>query len=231
MNQVAYKFSEDYVKAAIALSLTILAGRYISKSIIEKKIIKTLTPIIEDMFDEGIVASNKLVKKDIAKLVTKYNIPYKYNKKLLEELNDKSIFNGYYDKKYKDIFTKTEINRIKNVILQSKYGEWDEKKTINTIKKTVKITTNKARLLARNEKARLTTAAKTLYFKKKEVRDEYDLIWRNSGNNIRPDHMAMNGKKADKDGYFYSSSCGRIPGPPFQCSPYNCKCYVELAKK
>ena len=228
--QITQPFEKDFNSAVKELSYMIIGGRIINRTILSKKITKKLTPIIYDMFTTGQVASNKVVKSGVAKLVTQYNVPYKYNKSLFEHMNEHSIFAGYYDKNYKDIFTKTEINRIKKVILTAKYSGWNETKTIQQVRQATNFTVKKARLLARNEKARLQTVAKSLYFNKKEVRNKYNMVWHNSGTNIRPDHAAMAGKVADKDGMFHSKD-GLIPGPPYIFSPYNCKCYVTLETK
>jgi len=221
-------FDSNYEKQAEEISILILRSNNKNRNKIVKKITEVLIPIIDDMFKEGMIVSNQIVKKGVARLVADNKIPFKYNKDLLLKMNDKSIFQGYYDKTYKSLYSKREIDRLKRTILTAKYSGWDEKKTIKEIKSVVKTTTSRARLLARHEKARLTTVAKTIYFESKKIQKEYDMVWHNSGGNVRPDHEAMAGKKADKDGMFYSSKYGLISGPPLG---YNCKCYVTLEKR
>ena len=229
--KVSIDFDKQYSIAAEEIAASILLGRIIDRTLLANKITEKMVPIIDDMFVNGITATNKVVEANIAKLVIDYDMPYKWNKDLLLNLNDKSIFAGYYDKSYKDLFSTSEINKLKNVILSAKYGGWDESKTITAIKNVTNMTSKRALLLARNEDARLTSVANQLYFEKKEVRDSYDLVWFNSGDNIRPSHKAMAGKKANEDGMFESDECGLVPGPPLSCSPYNCKCYSSFVLK
>lgn len=224
-------FTKKYLKTAVDIGIIILGGHLINKKLIEKKVVEYVTPIINDYFQDSIHASNRIVKKEVSKLVSNINIPFKYNKSLLNTINEKSIYTGYYDIDVKSAFSKKEITALKKTILSAKYSNWSEKEMISAIKNVVKVTDNHARIIGRMETARLDSAAKTIYFNDKKVKDEYDLVWYNTGSNIRPDHLAMAGKKADKNGMFYSDTCGLIPPPPFQCSPFNCKCGSKLVKK
>ena len=229
--QLTLDFNKVYKTTAAEITASILLGRTINKVLLEKRIVKKIKPLIDNMFIDGMAASNKVVKIEVAKLVTNYNIPYKYNKDLLLKMNGKSIFTGYFDKHYKGLFTNAEIDKLKRVILSAKYGKWTEMKTLKNLQKITNMTGKRALLLARNETTRLTTVANQLYFQKKEVRNEFDLVWFNSGDNIRPAHREMAGKKADENGMFNSPLCGLVQGPPLSCDPYNCKCFCDFIKK
>lgn len=227
---ITAKFKEAYQQVSEDIGLVVLAGSLVSKKLIEKKVVKVLTPIISDYFNDSIHASNLIVGKEVSKLVDDIGLPFKYNKTFLDKMNEKSIFAGYADNEYKSFFTKREITSLKKVILSAKYSGWDEKQLVAAIKNTVNITNNRALLLARTETTRLDSVAKEIYFGKKKVRDEYELVWIQTTAYER--HKHMNGVVADENGKFYDSKTGGvIPGPPYIFSPWNCKCRVEYRKK
>lgn len=229
--QLTIDFRKEYNDAARDIAAAILMGGVVTNKLIEDRVIKVMTPIINELFISGIAATNQIVKEGVARLVVDHNIPFKYNKDLLIKLNDTSIFTGYYDRTFKGVYSKTEINRLKNTILSAKYGGWSETRTITAIRNTASITAKRAMLLARNETARLTSVTNQIYFSRKVVQNKFDLVWFNTPGNIRPDHAAMAGKKADKNGMFQSAKCGLVPGPPLACDPYNCKCFSQLVDR
>ena len=222
-------FIEAYNEVAIDIGLAILSGSLVSKILIEEKVVKALAPVIEQYFRDGIAASNKLVPAKISKLTDQLGVPFKYNKDVLDKINDKSIWTGYYDKDVKKAFSTVEINKMKSAILGAKYSGMDEKQLISSLKNVVNVTDNKARQIARGMTARLDTVANEIYLSKKKVRDEYELVW--SQNSPYERHKHMNGVVADADGKFLDSKTGtKISGPPYQYSPWNCLCTTYWRK-
>jgi SPP1 gp7 family putative phage head morphogenesis protein len=98
---------------------------------------------------------------------------------------------------------------------------------IEQIRNTVKVSKNRARVIARQETARLQTAAKSIYFNNTKVKKEYDKVWV-SRSDARPSHLYMNNQKADKDGWFTTQDGVKTQGPPLG---FNCRCRVILKKK
>lgn len=232
------KTTSDFIRRLMTISndigLGILFGRLVNKKKIEEKVIKTLTPVFNRYFEKSVSASNKIVKKEVADLVDDYRVPMKYNKDLINKINDVSIFTGYYDNKYKGLYTKSEINRLKKVILSAKYSEWTEEQLVAAIKNTIKTTNNRALLIARTETQRLHETTMKVYYEKKKVSDEYDRVWITKGDGkVRPSHRKMNGKKAEEDGRFLSPDVGYINGPGSGPSEFamGCRCKTELVKK
>jgi len=219
-------FKKAYREAAEDVGLAILFGGLVSKKLIEEKIVKILTPVIEEYFKDSIAATNKIVPAKISKLTDQLGVPFRYTKDLLDKLDDKAIWTGYKDKDVKKLFSTGEISKMKRAILGAKYSGADEKVLISNIKNIVKVTDNKARMIARGMTSQLDTLANEIYLSKKKVRDEYELVW--SQNSAYERHVHMNGRVADADGTFYDSETGsRIPGPPYQSSPYNCICSTK----
>ena len=232
--KVVLDFDKQYIEEANKIASSIIFGRIVSKKILAKMIADAMTPIINDMFDEGIIASNKLVKREIAKLVVDVDVPFKFNKDLIERINEKSIFTGYFDKEYKGIFTKGEIQKLKNTILSAKYSKWDEKQTAAAIKKVTNFSSRRALFLARTETQRLQETAMSVYMEKSAVNKNFDRIWRTQGDGkVRGTHQRMNGLKADSNGQFNSPDVGLVNGPGAGPADFSmgCRCYTEFIKK
>lgn len=193
-----------------------------------KKLEQELNPVIDDMFKDAIVESNLIVKKEVAALANDYNLPIKYNKDLLMTFNtDKSIYTGFYDDVYKSGFKKSEINRLKSTILRAKYSNLSESQLIREIQSTINVSKQRALVIARQETARLDTAAKSIYYNNKKVQEKYDKVWV-SQSDARPSHKAMDGQIADSEGYFTTPDGDKVQGPPLG---FGCRCRVTLEKK
>ena len=226
-------FAEAFLEESLQLGVLGLTMTNNIRKQLEKKLRERLNPIVKNLFTSGFSDSNKIVGKEVSKLVDDIGIPYKYNKDLFTKFNDKnSIFMGYGDKAYKDLFTKREIDAIKRTILSGKYNGWTDKQLQAAIRNTVKITKNRALNLARNESARLGSMAAQMYYEKPAVQKEYDKVYKSeTDGKVRPAHLSFNGKIADKDGYFHSSygSVNQVPNPIG--GHWNCRCEIYLRKK
>lgn len=223
-------FIQSYYNLSVDLGIAILYGKIVTKKLLEKKITDTLIPAINDYFNNGVAAYNKIVPAKISKLTDQLHVPFKYNKTILKEIDDTKIWNGYMDAGVKKQFKATEINKMKSTIIGAKYSGLEEKRLIQGIKNVVNVTDNKARQIARGMTAQMDTVANQIYLGKKKVRDEYELVW--SQNTSYERHAHMNGEVADENGMFYDSKTGsRIPGPPYQSSPWNCLCTEYWRKK
>lgn len=209
-----------------------LSGIFYKKNLnrIQDKLKEKISPIIDDMFKQGMQVSNKIVKQEMANLADDYRLPIKYNKDLLNTFNtDKSIFTGFFDANYKQEFTKGEIDKLKRVILQANYNNSIESEAIKNIQDTIKVSKNRARVIARQESARLDTAAKSIYYDNKKVKDKYNKVWRTVGDsNVRDEHKLMEGQIADQDGWFTLPDGNKVIGPPIG---FGDRCRVQLELK
>ena len=232
--QIATEYNKKWNEAVDVLVASIVYGRYKSKKIIEDKVVAILKPIIDEMFSAGLKDSKKTAKDGINGLIKKYGVDIKYDKNFLSQINEVSIFTGYADKAYKDLYTKSEIEKIKKIILSAKYSGWDEQQTKLAIQKAVKMSNRRALLLARTETQRLSETAKKIYMSNKKVADKYVRVWKTRGDNkVRPSHRRMDGKEADSNGQFHSPDVGLINGPgagPTEFS-INCRCKTILKQK
>lgn len=220
-------FIQSYEESALELSSIIMFAKRDIKRQLNERAAELLVPIIDDYFKEGIAASNQIVKSNISRLADDINIPFKYNKDLILTYNtDKSIFTGYYDKQTKSLFARGEIDKLKRTILSGKYGNWTDDEMVTAIRKTVNTTKNRALVIARQETARLDTAAKQIYYNNNRVKKEYELKWV-ARSDARPTHKEYDGKIADEDGYFDGPE-GRVTGPPIG---WSCRCRIELVRK
>lgn len=227
---ITIDFAQEYYQMAKDLGIAILYGSLVTKKLLENKIVKTLTPIIDDYFSSGIRVYNKLVPAEISKLTDELHVPFKYNKSILDKIDDKSIWTGYKDNGIKKQFKTTEINKMKSAIIGAKYSNMEEKQLIASIKNVVNVTDKKARQIARGMTARLSTVANDIYYSKKKVKDEYELVW--SQNSSYERHAHMNGVVADENGKFLDPKTGNlIPGPPYIYSAWNCLCTEYWRKR
>lgn len=178
------------------------------------------------LFREGKKESLKVLENNVISFVRDYDLPIKYNKNLIDQINDISVFQGYYDKKYKKLFTEGTVDKLKRTILQGKYSDLSENQMIQNIMQVTKTTKRRAQLLARTETSRLRETSARIYFQK--LKDTYDMVWKHGHSKVpRPDHVDMEGKKADDDGLFDFPGKGKVT-PGFE---FNCTCYSEFVKK
>ena len=221
-------FVKDYTEEAYLIGKVIKAAKRDVRRQLDEQAAKRLEPIVSKLFTDGIKESNTLVKKDVAKLGDLLSMPFKYNKDIIETFNKESVFQGFYDKKYKDLYTKREIDALKRTILRGKYANWSDKQLAAEIRKTINTSKNRALVTARNETARLETAVVDHFYQQKKVQDKYDKVWVTKGDsNVRPEHQAANGQIADKDGYFTVGG-EKVKGPP---QGFSCRCRAELVLK
>jgi SPP1 gp7 family putative phage head morphogenesis protein len=219
-------FTEMFEDQALELALLTLSRQRDIKNWLNKRALEMLGPVIDDYFRDGIAVSNQLVKRDVARLADDIGLPVKYNRDLLETINGKSAFTGYYDTDAKGVFKRSEIDKIKKTILQGKYGEWSDRELQAAIKSQVNTTNRRALVIARQETARLNSAATQIYYENSKVNKEYDKVWV-AQPDARPTHKAYDGQVADEDGYFDGPE-GRVIGPPIG---FGCRCRVVLRKK
>ena len=222
-------FRKAYEEASKDVGLAILSGSLVTKKEIEAKVVKALTPIINDYFLDSIHASNRIVSKSVSRLADDIGLPFKYNRDLFDKINATSIWSGYADSDYKSLYSKRELTAMKKLILSGKYGDWDEKQLVAGIKNVANITNKNALLTARFETTRLSTVANEIYFSDEAVQAEYDLVW--SQNSAYERHEGMNGRKANKDGMYIGLKGQLVPGPPYIESPWNCECTEQFVKK
>lgn len=216
---------DNFLEAGLAAYIWYTSG---SKAIaeLEKRLGTKLAPHIEKYFTLGKQWSSEFMKDEFVKANKRWDLDLKYNRKLIETFNDKySIFQGYYDTTYKDMFKAREIDAMKRAILTAKYSGVEEKIALQSIRNTSGITLNRARLLYRYEKAQLDTTAHQVYFED-GLKEEYDKVW-DALNDARDTHKALDGQIADKNGYFETYK-GRTFGPPLD---YNCRCKVKFVPK
>lgn len=223
-------FIKDYQAEAFAISNIIKQAKRDIKNQLDEQAKKRLEPLIEELFSNGIKASNTIVKKEVALLADLVGQPFKYNKDLLLTLNDKSVFAGFYDKNYKGLYTKKEIDKLKRVILTGKYGQWKDRELSAEIRKTINLTKNQSLILARAETQRLDGAAKQIFFEQPKVKKEYVKVY-HALDGPEHRHQWMDGQIADDDGYFTSKQGTKFLFPPNPDSPWNCMCWTSLEKR
>lgn len=220
-------FLQDFSAESIALGYIINGASRNIKKQLTKKAAEKLEPIVKDFFTSGIKSSNKLFKKEITNLADDVlKIPFKYNKELLQTINKKSIFTGFYDKEYQSLFTKREIDAVKRKILTGKYSGWSDRQLASEIRNTINITKNRSLVMARIETQRLEGAAMQELYKQKKVKDEYVKVWNQNSEYER--HKKYNGEVANEDGFF--EKAGVYYPPPLE-SPYGCLCTISMKKR
>lgn len=191
-----------------------------------------LAAIIADYFKRGQVATNKVVDQEVAMLADEFQVPWKYDRSVIDEIQDVSIFDGYYDRKYQGVYTKREIDNLKKTILRGKYNGWDEDTLMNEVRKTIKVTGNRSRLLARTETQRLHETTQMIYYRQPEVQNSYKRVWF-ALSDARPSHRRMDGRVAGEDGYFNSPDVGKVVGPGSGPKDFaiGCRCQTRLIKR
>ena len=223
MNELMNEYQERSIEAMLWYNT-----RSVTIAELEARLDELLAPLLKQLFTAGRQWTNTFMRDEFVKANKKWDLDLKYNKDVLTKFNDQySIFQGYYDTKYRDMFSRREIDALKRRILTAKYSGLPESEALDLVKSTTNITTNRARLLYRYEKAQLDSTVHQIYFED-GLKNEYDKVWiSRSDSATRMEHKAMNGKVADEDGYFDSPK-GKILGPPLD---YNCRCTVEFVKK
>lgn len=220
-------FADNYTDQAVLLGI---AAKTLSEAELDKMARSILYPIFDSYFGAGIRASNLIVSQEVAILVDVIGVPYKYNKELINTINENSVFKGYYDKNYQGLFKAREVDALKRTILRGTYGDWSADKLAAEIKKTINISKNRALVTARMETQRLKGAAIDMYYKKAAVQNVYDKVYR-SLSDARPTHLQLNGQVADSEGNFINANGVKFRYPPEPYSPFGCRCRVDLVKK
>lgn len=194
-----------------------------------RQIEERFTKIFNKYFIAGLDASKLLVDKEVTLLTNTLEVPFKYNKDVIDLVNNQSVFKGFQDQLYKDRFTKGEIDRIKRVLLSGTYSNKDEKLLRDELQKSFNLTKKRAQLLARDETKRLRETTKTVYYQQAEVQKNYELVWDAVVDDATRDpHLELDGQVADSKGYFQSPTFGRVISPPLS---YNCRCSTFFRKK
>lgn len=195
----------------------------------EKEIEERFGAIFNKYFINGFKSSQLLVDKEVAVISDALKVPFRYNRDVIDLVNERSVFRGFADDLYKERFTRGEVDRIKKVLLSGTYNQTDEKLIRDELQKKFNLTKKRAQLLARSETKRLRETTKSVYYAQEEVQKQYELVWDAMDDGaVRPSHAAMDGKVADENGYFDSADFGRVPAPPLE---FNCRCTTFFRKK
>lgn len=226
-NQEMYK---DYRKEKDDLIDEVLKGTIlINTPQLSAEIEKRFGAILNKYFINGMDASKLLVDKEVAVLVDALKVPWKYNRDVIDLVNNNSVFKGFADQLYKEGFKRGEIDRIKRVLLKGTYNNLDEKVLRDELQKSFNLTKRRAQLLARDESSRLRETTKKVYYQQPEVQEKYELVWDAVGDKkTRPAHQELDGKVANSDGNFYSPTFGEVGPPPLD---YNCRCSTFFKRK
>jgi len=223
-----------YLKGQITAALPALAEIKNSR-LLKKALAQIIAPLVEHYFSASLQAANMIMQQNIAQLTSSLKVPLKYNKALLQRIHGTSIFKGYYNQRYGKVFTRTEIDRLKRVILRGAYGEMTEAEIKAEVSKTLNVTKKRAQLLARNEVQRLKEEANLIYAEQPEVAEKYRRRWVTREDAVvRPSHKRMNGKYEDKDHYFHSPDVGLLKGPGMSGVPkfdIGCRCKTVYERK
>jgi hypothetical protein len=231
-------FIKDYQEESWAIAQTIKSAKRDVKNRLDDLAKAKLLPIMNKLFTDGISTSNRIVKADVSKLADQLNLPFKYNKDLLESINGDSIFTGFYDKNYRELYTKREIDAVKRKILAAKYQGLTDKEMADSIRSVINTTKERALMTARLETQRLEGAAIDIYYNQPKVKKAYNKVYHYADSESREAHKysarfdAGNGPGvADDDGNFTTESGGKFSSAPNPISPYNCRCWVSLELK
>ena len=225
---------KNYQQASEQLLDYIFGTAIVTESMLDLTMTRTLIPLWRQYFNECAQAGNQLVQQEIAVLTNALKVPFKYNLSVINQINDISVFTGYYNDRYADTFSRQEIDRLKRTILKGTYEEVGEDELSRRIRKTVNVSDRRARLLARNETQRLRETTKTIYYREPEVQRNYLRVWQTRGDgNVRPSHQAMNNVTAQADGTFYSPDVGKVNGPGSGPTEFAvaCRCSTIFVKR
>lgn len=210
---------DDIAKGAIVLNTPSMQSRIESR----------FNRLFENYFIGGYSASKALVDAEVAKTANVLKVPWKYNRDVIDLINESSVFKGYADDLYREGFKRGEIDRLKRVLVSATYENADEKVLARELQKSFNLTKKRSMLLARMETKRLRETTKSIYYSQQEVQDKYELVWDAKNDEaVRPSHLAMDGKVADSNGYFQSMDFGLVMSPPLA---YNCRCSTYFRNK
>lgn len=185
--------------------------------------------IFNNWFIRGQAQSKLLVDKEVVLLSDALKVPFRYNRDVIDLINDQSVFKGFSDTLYKERFSRGEVDRIKRVLLTGTYNNTDELLIRQELEKSFNLTKKRAQLLARGETKRLRETTKTIYFQQEEVQKKYNLVWNSIGDErTRDSHQELNQKVANSKGEFYSPTFGTVKAPPLE---YNCRCFTTFVEK
>ena len=229
---VIASFVQEYEAAAFALSKNIFATKRGVKAKLNKLSDKMLNGIIDDMFTEGIRASNKIMKREVSNLVSILDQPFKYTKDVINTINDNSVFTGFYDTKYNGLYKKREIDALKRKILTGKYAGWSDTKLAKEIRSVIDISKNRALITARMETQRLEGAAQQAFYDKAVVRNKFKKVYiTRDDDRVREKHKILDGQIADDEGYFTDASGNKFQYPPPPDSTFGCRCRAEMIER
>jgi hypothetical protein len=218
-------FIKDYQKEGLFIAQTINSAKRDVKKRLDNLAAERLSPIVNKLFIDGVAASNQIMKAEIVRLSDVLQVPFKYNKDLIEKINGDSLFVGFYDKNYKDLYTRREIDLLKRRILSAKYQGLTDREMAEYIQGTINTTKQRALITARLETQRLDGAAQQIFYEQPKVKEEYEKVWVHNSDYDR--HKKYSGIVANKDGFF--EQAGVYYAPPLD-SPINCVCSTILRK-
>lgn len=218
-------FVNKFLKGALAVGHKINDRKQGIQAYADEQI-ATLVPIYEDLFADGRATDIETIKSDLSKLTKRYDVPLKYNKNLLDTINEKSVFNGFYNKDYQQLYTNRDLYRLKSTILSAKYSDLPEDELVKNIRAVVKTSKKNAQLMARYEIQRLRGATLNEYYKIPRIEKKYEKVFGCEHHNTRDSHLKYDGQVADADGYFHGA-LGSFNSTPIP-GEYNCQCKMHL---
>lgn len=217
------QMAREYEEAKDGILDDVLSGSVlIGSADMRKRLEGEFAEIFNKYFVAGFDGSRTLVNKEVAIIADSLKVPWRYNKDVIDLVNEQSVFKGFADQLYKEKFSRQEIDRLKRVLLSSTYSNADEKVLRDELQKSFNLTKRRAQLLARGETKRLRETTKIIYHNQREVADKFELVWDAVVDEAtRPGHLELDGSIRQADGYFYSPTFGKVKAPPIA---YNCRC-------
>lgn len=222
---------------AVLTGLRVFLRKRGVKKALNKYLKEDVEPLITQMFKDSIVKSNKLYRQEVTALQDFTKVKFKYDREVLDGVTEKSLYN-MRDPQYQKLYTRREIYNLRSAILKGKYSGYTEQEMVKTIRDTVKVSKNRALMVARFETQHLEEAAIDNALKSKQVDDNFIKKYNIKDSEARVSHIysagydAGNGSGfADNDGNFTAKDGTKFSAPPNPVSPWNCRCYLSLVKR
>jgi len=224
------QFIKEFASESIATGSIVLNSQLNPRQQLETLSNTMLTPVVERFFSNGVLESNKLFQREVLRYVDMVNTPFRYDRSLLDSLNENSVFQGFYDRDYKQEFSSKEITRIKKSILRAKYTGQTDRELAAQLRADVNLTKNRSLVLARMETQRLEFGAQDALYQQPGVKENWMKVY-SALSDARPTHQSLDGQVADDDGYFTDWEGRKFlyPAPP--SDPFGCRCKSVLKKR
>lgn len=145
-----------------------------------------------------------------------------------------ALENGYPLPKTMDYNRKKTVKQIRKEMTASFRQKEPMEQAVKRVETVVEKDKERVKVVVSEETARMQQQAQTDSVEDAEEQGvSVDIRWNSMRDNrVRRTHQELHGKKADKDGYFYSSGCkGKGPhlfeGPNSIKENIRCRCYLE----